>query len=319
MSEPYVEKEKFSYMENEGRWGGGDKKEIQREVKVFTFADWGDLLEYSDKRESKYNISRGYEKTPASRRSAKDGGYYEEDWYQTKDFAEALNLAINGWPEGREKANMFSSAIVDKVSSLIEKQDIQYDVTGQDFDIGLVMQGVPECWYMLTSRIVEGTGTRQLRLVFNNCVSAGISTEVMTRKGAAAVALVQCLELAGFRVEIALKNGLASSYGQGSSYIFQTVLKDAGQPIDIDRIVYALAHPSAFRRIGFSIFEGDQEFMDAHSSGYGYPAEVPKSMRGDIYIGSSLLGGSQWDSAEATEEWILNELQRQGVKLTDRD
>ena len=310
----YVEKVRHIYNEGTDRWGGGQKKEVEREVKIFTFDSWGSMLEYSDKRISKYPENK-YDRTPASRRTATTEGYYEEDWYQTKNFEEALDLGINGWPEGREKANIFSSAIVDKVSSLIEKQDIEYDVVGQDFDIGLVMQGVPECWYTLTTRIVDGQGSRQLKLVFNNCVSAGIDTEVMTRKGAAAVALIQCLELAGFRVEVSIKNGLASGYQQGASYIFQCVLKEASQPVDIDRIIFALAHPSAFRRIGFSIFEGDKEFMDAHSSGYGYPAECPREMRGDIYIGSSLLGGVQWETEEATQKWILGELRRQGIKL----
>ena len=275
MVEPRVEKEEYTYNENPY---GRDKKEVKRTVKVFTFASWGEMIEYSDKRESKFPVAGRYgDNIPASRRPNED--YYGgggKGWYESKDFAEALDLAINGWAEGREKANLFSEAIVDKVSSLIEKQDIEYDVVGQDFDIGLVNQGVPECWYTLTTRIIDGQGTRQLRLVFNNCVSAGISTEVMTRKGAAAVALIKCLELAGFRVEVWLRNGIADSYGQGSAYIFECMLKEASQPVDIDRIVFALAHPSSFRRIGFSIFEGDKEFMDAHSSGYGYPAEVPK-------------------------------------------
>ncbi len=282
----------------------------KRTYEVFDFDSWGDLLEYADKRESFY-CGGGGGGVPASRRE----GYDRIEFTGTESWQQAYDLAVFGWKDGSVRAGKLSSALVERIGSLVERFHVHLEHVGIDFDMPLVLQGQPEHWYNFESTIEHGTGGI-VRIVFNNTVSSGVSRDVLIARGAAVAALVELLEVAGKRVEVTLlsANGGQSRHNE-KAYVWRTIVKQAGTPLDIDRLTYALAHPSAFRRVFFSVYEGHKEFIEANSWGYGRVIEAPKEMHGDIYIGSAFLYDTQWENPDSATKWILEKLREQGVKL----
>jgi len=266
--------------------------------KVIKFDSWGEMVERAA------NRPQSSFATQLSSRKNESGG-----WYGKASWEDALRMAREGWPEGSSAAAKLSAVVREKIGSIMAKAEIQFDVTGQDYDIGLVNQGVPECWYYSEEKLEDGPG-KFIRLVFNNCTSGGVSANVMARKGAAVGAVVELLELAGHHVEVIL--ACANAH-----WLWQTTIKTADQPLDIDRLMFALAHPASFRRLHFSLFEEYDAFMKQHSSSYGRVMEVPKSMQGDIYIAGSLYSEPQWASEEAAQRWVIDQLKAQGVKISE--
>lgn len=120
-------------------------------------------------------------------------------WYGGASRPVAFSLARDGWPEGEDYIKPLTLALVDKVSSLIERPVYIYDVEGHGIDVARYVDGEPECWLRQDVRITEGPGRRIVRIVANGFASCGIEPDVIRAKGAAVAALAELLELAGVR------------------------------------------------------------------------------------------------------------------------
>jgi len=270
----------------------------------FNFESWTEFVQFADSRK----LAKG------SRNSSRMTD--KPLWYGTKTFEDILPLANSGWPEGTEKVKELSAKLMDKVTSLVEHQSLQYDVTGNDFDIPMVLQGIPEHWFTMQSRIEQGQGNRVIHIVYNATASSGISAETITAKGAAVAALIESLEYAGIRVAL---NIIWRVRGYGSNTYTSNMsvpVKYAEQPLDIDRLAFALAHPGTLRRLMFAVCESSEYFVKECNSGYGSIQEPPVSEQGDLYIAASMYGEPQWTSEANTVAWILAELKKQGVHIT---
>lgn len=232
-------------------------------------------------------------------------------------FAQAIRLAHEGWPQGSERMRALSAMFQDKVTSLVEQFTIPYNVTGSDFDVSLVNQGIPEHWYTIQSHLEEGAGTKACRIVLNCSVSGGISKAGIEAKGAAVMALVECLEYSGVRCQVEL---VEYTYGDYDETRYEAkihcIVKLPEQPLEYDRLAFILAHPATERRLCFGVQEAHENFCKG-VGGYGVPFEVdPKDIHyGDIHIGGSLYGQPHWESSDEIIKWILEQLKIQGVKL----
>jgi hypothetical protein len=285
-------------------------REKEAECKRQTFYTWGEYLKFAmdAPNETEYDSSR------------KTGGYYGKGWSGTDTWEEALKLAIDGWHDGECKANGVAAPILDKLSSLVERQEIVYDVEGMGLDVAAYLKGEPECWQKIETHTVDGTGTRQLRVVYNSAASCGVSAEVLNAKGATVAALVQLLEFAGNRVELWDLAMCSGGWDRKKPvYEARVLVKAADQELDMGRVIFALAHPANMRRLGFSVQERNKEQAESLGSGYGCPVETldDKESRGDIYIGSSYYGEPQWTDTKQATDWVVKTLKEQGVKMLD--
>ena len=96
--------------------------------------------------------------------------------------------------------------------------------------------------------------------------TASTNASAMIRKGSAIVALIDQIEQSGQRVElIACQRTDTKDYEYDEQRIFITV-KRADEVLDLDRIAFALAHPSMLRRVCFRIMEFT---YSGYVSGYG--------------------------------------------------
>lgn len=241
------------------------------------------------------------------------GGY---EWDFGASFDASVALAERGWPEGMTRVRPLEAALTAKLASHMERVEWHPDTTGHVLDVAAYVSGEPEHWYVPTYTVSPSAG-QAVRIVFNAATSAAISAEVMAARGAALCALIQAFGVAGrpVRVEacIAIRGGDRTHHAET-----RICVKDFDAALDMDRLVFALAHPAMLRRLWFGAAEGWPEpARRAFSIGqiYGWPAEVTD--KGDVYVGEAMLGEPQWTNARDALTWVERTLRKQGVALRD--
>ena len=182
----------------------------------------------------------------------------------TRTFDEAVQIAISGWDEGRDAIGSGVEFAKAKQASF-KRPDWEYGVAGQRACVPSYCAGVPNHMVWM-----DDTSNRNAMPIVKIYADVGAtwftSAEAMTRKGSAIVALIDQIEQSGQRVElIACKRNDTSGYEHKEQRIFITV-KRADEVVDLDRIAFALAHPSMNRRITFRIMELN---YSKRVSGYG--------------------------------------------------
>lgn len=240
------------------------------------------------------------------------------DWHGTRNWRDAVKLAVNGWEEGALLAEKFSSQFLDVVASLLKIDDYFYDVNGQDFDLDRVLIGEPECWLQTEQIEVKAPANHTLRVAVNIGASAMVPASVLVRKGAATIALVRLLEKTRRSVEIvAFSNAQREMFDfnkpvMGSEFCNVSVtLKNAGEDVDLSKLAFGLAHPSMLRRLMFAVRE--RTWVNLPSN-YGFSTDYLKP-ECDIYVGASSAFNAAFETEEGAEQWILAELTKQGVEL----
>ncbi len=273
-------------------------------MKTVTFTSWSEMLDYA--RRTPPMPADGHQ---ASRSVGSD----REEWTGTYSFDGAMRLAELGWPEATAKATALTAALVDKVSSLMEHDRITYDVTGRDFDVSMMLTGEPEHWSDTETVVTDGPSTRILKMVINGFVSCGVDNDVIIARGAAIAALIATLELSGFRVEVIHRTPFHCS---SAKLDFVTPIKSADQPLDLDRLIFAVGHPSMFRRLMFSSLEhnpAERKHLDSYGKSN---CTIDQDDQGDLYIAQTGYGDPQWTNTETAAKWVLAQAKAQGVVLT---
>lgn len=226
----------------------------------------------------------------------------EGDHWTGGSFQTAIDLALNGWPEGARKATELAQKIANRtiqnpMSPLA--QAMEYDVYGAAYDPGALAHGTPEMW-----GVFQPVGQKKgVRIVANICVSAGISASVMMRRGIAICALVLALQSAGY---ICVVDVVAQTNVYDWTNVMVRVASDNGSPLDIDRVVYALAHPTMLRQLMFSA-----GVLKTPNMWYAPVADKPDVV-GDhtMFLGGvHLFDVERWQ--DGGEAWVLAEYLRQ--------
>jgi hypothetical protein len=136
---------------------------------------------------------------------------------------------------------------------------------------------------MLAREDVEAEASGKIvRLVVQGSTSAAIPAAQIVARGALIVALVDCLEAAGRSVEVSVSFAVSHD-GDRSETVF--CAKRAGEPVEIDRLAFVLAHPSMQRRLAFACWESDAPYIVKAGLSYGYVSDAAD--RGDLYIPGS--------------------------------
>lgn len=250
------------------------------------------------------------------------GGYHDRDWALGLDkVGDALALSDKGWPEGMDKARSIIAPALEAhaVAHVQHSTALYADVTGAGLDVGGYLSGEPECWHSPGALRVKPT----LTLAVNLSSSAGVPAENLILRGAGLVALTVALQNAGYVVRVNSVEGGTFNRQDGKPgsvevWTSVTLTDDNGGPLDMDRLVYALAHPSASRTLGYC--------MEAHHAGYkadriqnigwiGWPeggrdAPPPADWKHDLYIPGLFLSDADWQSPASVQAWIEREYAR---------
>lgn len=241
-------------------------------------------------------------------------------WFGTNTFAQAMQLARFGWPEGTERINRVAVKVADRLMEQMESTRFNYDTTGIMFDVSRVVEGEPECWINPEPHPVKTPG-KIIKIGCDCFASCGVNASVIEARGTAIAAMVYALEHAGIRVELDLVLRMTSSSYRDSSELQGIVtLKRADQDLDVDRLSFALIHPASFRRIGFCILdEIDIPYADKKAIGglggcygFGQDGALPGY---DLWFGSTVYGFNYSTSEEKIVEWVREQLEKQGVEM----
>lgn len=195
---------------------------------------------------------------PGLKVSSQDTG--RENFFWTKTFGEAVDLARNGWAEGtarivehREACSAFLAA-----AKTAKAREFGWDVTGQFIDVSRLLSGEPEC---CGSEFDGGDqiASRVVSIRLNQSVSGSIAADTICARGVTVLVAVDLLESCGVRCEITVSKGSQSTGVAGSVRNLQidshVVVKQAGDAVDLDKLAFWVAHPASFRRLGFRLNE----------------------------------------------------------------
>ena len=82
---------------------------------------------------------------------------------------------------------------------------------------------------------------------------------------------------------------------------------------------FAFCHASSLRRLCFSIKEQfPKAFREKSGVTFGGGYGTPNTFKGgDINIGCAISSKKAWTTVESCEQYILEQLQKQGVELDD--
>jgi hypothetical protein len=163
----------------------------------------------------------------------------------------AREMLTTGWREGAVRVSNVRAELSEAVQKILNEKAAQvwYDVEGDWADAGRIATGEPECCGSFQYDGEDG-GTKIIRIVMNLCVSGSVSHEAMFARGAATLAAVDILEAMGHRVQVDVGLGI-DNYPKKKTLDLQFTVKDAGQPVDADRLAAVLCHPVFFRTVGF--------------------------------------------------------------------
>lgn len=264
-----------------------------------TFDSIGEFLAHVDNAKS--------EKLESHKRKYKHSEFNEfEDW------SECVHHLQHGWQKGVDAVNAKTSRLEQEVGGSVLREAFNPAITGLFFDVGLVMTGEPECWLETNQ---EDTGNRVVTLAINCSVSASISSKTIIERGAALCALIKLLETNGKSVRVVLGMGVNIGFSNPKTtdkIQTEIVLKQEGQPFDLDSMAFWLVCPDAFRRLLFRFLEEHPQFHRIRGN-YGFP-DTSYTPEGQIKM-PAILSGETW-THEQTKAWLLKILAEQGVALS---
>lgn len=248
------------------------------------------------------------------------------NFYGTKSLSEAIDLCRSGWDEGIVKVNNLVDKIKYKLNHLLKDFSPIRSYTGSMVDIDAFIHGEPE--NMLEWEI----GVRDkptITIHYNISTSASVSMNTMVAKGAATLAMIDILEALGTRVYLKIGETCRGSYVGSTQFFTATFItaKEANEPLNINLLAFALAHPSMLRRLHFKLQETYPEKLARLGGvldGYGMPvnfSDVPApydfGLQSDIYIPAAIGNQGQWANADTAASWVLKNLGQQGIELLD--
>ena len=229
---------------------------------TFTWAEWLDSFKVKPK-----------DYRPGCHASISSGN---DSFTSFVTFDGAVKMAHEGWPEGAERVRDIASRISEVLTSTIEQTNYVHGVVGHNLDVGAYMVGSPECFTSPETIHIDLIGSRLVKVIVSAACNCDRSSSTYERRGAAIVAMIQAMELNGYTCEVWANYDSSDRHLRAQMYL-SIKLKNYGDTLDLDRIAFALVHPSHFRRLVFAQMEkvikktyGSSHAETAHETGDVY-------------------------------------------------
>jgi hypothetical protein len=260
-----------------------------RNVHVDYFDSFGEMLNY-------------VESNPRFGQSDKDG---TGDWDGMRNFAEASELARHGWhdvrPEVEKLLNQMSEVIADRLEIA---PSMTWNVAGGVVDVGRYCGNEPMCMLDFPMEPQERMG-KVVKLFIDYGASSGFSGDFIMKRGIVLLALVDTLQKLGVSVEI---YGETAIIGNGAYHTTVTKLHDPTDRLDIDELMFTLAHPAMLRRMAFAVREMStcSQAISAHNGGsYGRTVHTMYAPTVNADIRMERLESRSTQCMENPVEWVM--------------
>jgi hypothetical protein len=275
------------------------------------FDSWGDYLSAAESSSSVRNRhSRNSEKRDFSG-DAWAGGTWKD----------TIAAAHAGWSEVLPEVDAYSRHIATTV--IESRPDIRFTVkrtvAGGRPNVPAMLAGHPANMLRPAPMAVRSHG-RVARLVVQVGQAWVIDAKQVKARGVAVVALIDVLRAAGIPLEVwAVTKGCASG-SSSSAFVFGSCIAEPHDPIDMAKVMFAVAHPGSFRRVGFSYMETcESDFRDLYLAGYGTygPNAVLRESDLPAFHGITEIlplmayaEKTDWTDTAVAAEWINGALDR---------
>lgn len=175
----------------------------------------------------------------------------DNKWSGSESLDDAIALGLDGWHEIRPEVDRMVDGMNEHINmALGDVFQTVMNYSGDSVDMDRYLMGDPECM-MDYEMVPAGRMGRVVRVLVNGSASWRVDSDTIKARGALACALVDTLAKLGVGVEVWLE--LATKHrGLHSALI---LLHSSEQRLDIDNLMFAMAHPSMLRRISFSMME----------------------------------------------------------------
>jgi hypothetical protein len=246
------------------------------------------------------------------RHSRRDGR--GKSWDLGASFEDAAQLARDGWSDGRKRIERVRGQIRQSARKQGRRAGYRDDYAGLFPNVGAFASGRPDCMVNRARGVSKLTSV--VRLTVQLSASADCDAAHMANYGAAVVALVDALIRRGDSVDVFAALDVGDGYrareGQGAT--IRVNVKRPGRTIDPGRLMFMIAHPAAFRRLGFGVYETIQWFIDeGYRHNYGYPA-----FHKTEHDGIRILNSAQRYKATTFEQAYTDVVEQHNEQSTDK-
>ena len=181
----------------------------------------------------------------------------------------ARRLLTEGWSEGARKVKQASLTMAQGEADGLPS--FYNDVSGPIGFAQAALAGDPECYLQYDSAPLSRP---VVSLAVSITCAARLESGDFIRRGAVYLTVINALEAAGMRVELYALIGTyaGSPSNKDDKVVFTAVrIKDADQDINLQALAYIVAHPAAFRRLGFAAIEKqvEDDFNGSFDHAYG--------------------------------------------------
>lgn len=224
--------------------------------------------------------------TPKSKRKASDDrGSFKSEWTKSDSLEHAMELAHKGYGEIRPKVDAIMEVLEERLAERFGNRFVtEYAVSGGSVDMGKFVTGEPECMLDWVSEPAASMG-RVVKVCLAGTVSSSISADMIVRRGTAVVALLDTLHKLGVGVELWWDSTIMGSDMVEHSTAVR--LHDSSEPLDVDNLMWAVAHPSMLRRVVFAVQERSETAQEQGvGGGYGrcHTMALPRIMDFDVTV-----------------------------------
>ena len=260
------------------------ERDVSKKGKTVIFNSYNEFIEFAKTKGVKSEASH----------KTKEG-----EWSGTKTWEEAVNLALNGWPEALDKIKDKIDLTRRTLSRNYDKPALVYDVSGSYPDVGLYLSGEPNCMVEFTTQETECC-----KVVYDTTVNCGISKKEMMKGGLEIIALVDTLEAMGYNTEVWwCMTTVTSNYKMYTKVRVKSPL----QYWDPHTMAFSIGNPAMFRRFGFAFMEAQTpEIRQKLNVGCGYGQQGCTDEEGDIKVDLKEL------VHDKNENWIMDTLKERG-------
>jgi hypothetical protein len=229
---------------------------------------------------------------------------------------EAVRLAVDGWPLALEEADVTVAQLRESagLSGSVVMLEPTWDVTGSEVDVGAYLAGVPECMIDAVPREISRRGKVITFLVPAGYVNT-VEHEVIINRGLALATLCTAIIDAGHSVEIwSGFTGWLDLPEAEQRFSGLTRVIEAGEPFDVGRLIFAVAHPAMLRRLWFGVWDAQpREVAKAMREGnYGHgpytctAADLPDEVTEPYVFPFLSREDEQWDDLATALSWSRN-------------
>lgn len=238
---------------------------------------------------------------------------FNASFHTTETFEEAYTLAVDGWHDIRDKVDAHLEPIRHQLGQVLSvTRDRMLDVCGNEINFDRYFDGEPECMYDDVYDELPHNG-KVFTMMVDSSLTWDNDAQSVARRGAVLCALVEAFDMLGYQLEIWGEWTMRSDTVDGFASVL-TRFNTAGEPMDIDSMMFALGSPDWFRRIGFGFGEAQKKLHDFGFNGgyYGLHRNgVHHAARVNASSVISIDGNRQMTNDPVS--WILDQLDAQGV------